>query len=36
LPSPTRSPATVTIGDNTFTLLDDDGNPVFTVPGYKA
>jgi subtilase family serine protease len=26
----------VTKGDNTFTLLDDNGNPVFTVPGYKA
>jgi subtilase family serine protease len=26
----------VTIGDNTFTLLDDNGNPVFTVPGYQA
>ena len=26
----------VTIGDNTFTLLDADGNPLFTVPGYKA
>ena len=26
----------VTIGDNTFTLLDDNGNAVFTVPGYKA
>ena len=26
----------VTIGDNTFTLLDDNGDPVFTVPGFKA
>ena len=26
----------VTIGDNTFTLLDDNGDPVFTVPGYQA
>jgi subtilase family serine protease len=26
----------VTIGNNTFTLLDDDGNPVFTVPGFQA
>jgi subtilase family serine protease len=26
----------VTKGDNTFTLLDDSGNPVFTVPGYQA
>ena len=26
----------VTIGDNTFTLLDDNGNAVFTVPGYQA
>ena len=26
----------VTIGNNTFTLLDDNGNPVFTVPGYQA
>jgi subtilase family serine protease len=26
----------VTIGDNTFTLLDDNGEPVFTVPGYQA
>ena len=26
----------VTIGNNTFTLLDDNGDPVFTVPGFKA
>jgi hypothetical protein len=26
----------VTKGDNTFTLLDDNGHPVFTVPGYEA
>jgi len=26
----------VTIGDNTFTLLDENGDPVFTVPGFKA
>jgi subtilase family serine protease len=26
----------VTIGNNTFTLLHDDGNPVFTVPGFQA
>jgi subtilase family serine protease len=26
----------VTTGDNTFTLLDDNGDPVFTVPGFKA
>jgi subtilase family serine protease len=26
----------VTIGDNTFTLLDDNGDPVFTVPGFNA
>jgi subtilase family serine protease len=26
----------VTKGDNTFTLLDDDGNAVFTVPGFAA
>ena len=26
----------VTIGNNTFTLLDDNGDPVFTVPGYQA
>jgi subtilase family serine protease len=26
----------VTIGDNTFTALDDNGNPLFTVPGFQA
>ena len=26
----------VTIGDNTFTLLDENGAAVFTVPGFKA
>ena len=26
----------VTLGDNTFTQLDADGNPEFTVPGFKA
>jgi subtilase family serine protease len=26
----------ITRGDNTFTLLDDNGNPVFTVPGFAA
>jgi subtilase family serine protease len=26
----------VTVGDNTFTQLDADGNPEFTVPGFKA
>jgi subtilase family serine protease len=26
----------VTLGDNTFTQLDANGNPVFTVPGFKA
>jgi subtilase family serine protease len=26
----------ITLGNNTFTLLDDSGNPVFTVPGFQA
>jgi subtilase family serine protease len=26
----------VTIGDNTITVHDDDGNPLFTVPGFQA
>jgi subtilase family serine protease len=26
----------ITSGNNTFTLLDDNGNPVFTVPGFEA
>ena len=26
----------VTLGDNTFTQLDADGNPEFTVPGFAA
>jgi hypothetical protein len=26
----------ITIGNNTFTLLDDNGDPVLTVPGYQA
>jgi hypothetical protein len=29
-------PRPLSRGDNTFTLLDDNGNPVFTVPGYTA
>ncbi|HEY7621187.1 MAG TPA: S53 family peptidase [Solirubrobacteraceae bacterium] len=31
-----RGVVDVTSGDNTFTLLDEDGNPVFTVPGFTA
>jgi len=26
----------ITLGDNTFTVLDDKGAPEFTVPGFKA
>jgi hypothetical protein len=26
----------VTRGNNTFTQLDDNGDPVFTVPGFRA
>jgi subtilase family serine protease len=26
----------ITLGDNTFTVLDDKGAPEFTIPGFKA
>jgi subtilase family serine protease len=34
--SPTSGIVDVTEGDNEFTVFDEEGNTLFTVPGYEA